>query len=141
VRRHLAAAGGGILFRPDARQEHLERCHSELQAQRAIAVIGEEPVVAGFEREARGDEHRFVSGAADLEENLALMLQLDFFVIDPARPQHAAIHLKKRGFVEPVKDYTARLTRGARLTRWRGYGLRRGAASVDDGCFHWRDEL
>ena len=58
----------GSSFRADGREQHFERRDAELQAQRAIAIVRKEPVVARFEREARGHEHRFVSGAADLKK-------------------------------------------------------------------------
>ena len=91
VRRHLAAAGGGIVLGADRGEQHLERGDAELQAQRAIAVVGIEPVVAGAQRQAGGGEHRFVAGAADLEKDLALVFELDFLVVQLARQQHAAV--------------------------------------------------
>ena len=39
VRRHLAAAGCGIVLGADRGEQHLERRDAELQAQRAIAVV------------------------------------------------------------------------------------------------------
>ena len=91
VRRHLAAAGCGVVLRADRREQHLERRDAELQAQRAIAIVGKEPVVAGSEREARRGEHRFVSGAADLEKDLALIFELDFLVVQLPRQEHDAV--------------------------------------------------
>src|SRR5690606_42159269 len=46
-----------------------------------------EPVVRRFERETRADQGRFVAGPADLEEDLALVLELDLLVVDPPREQ------------------------------------------------------
>ena len=82
VRRHLAAADAGIVLRADGAEQHLERRHPELQAQRAIAIVRVEPVVAGFEHQAGGDQDCLVSGAADLKEDLALVLELDFLVVE-----------------------------------------------------------
>ena len=42
-------------------------------------------------RQARGDEDGFVTGAADLEEDLALVLELNFLVVEPSRRQHQPI--------------------------------------------------
>ena len=72
----------GSAAAPTDGEQHLERRDAELQAQRAIAIVGMEPVVAGLEREAGGDQHRFVTGAADLEEGAALVLELDLLVVE-----------------------------------------------------------
>src|SRR5690606_25660251 len=73
VRRHLPAAARRIVLRADAGEEHLGRRHAERQAERAVAIVGIEPVVAGAQREAGRDENRLVAGAADLEVDLALV--------------------------------------------------------------------
>src|SRR5262245_62005526 len=91
MRRHLAPAGIRIVLGADAGEQHLERRHPELQAQRAIAIVREEPVVTGFQAEPRGHEHGFVSRAAYLKEDVALVLELDFLVIELARQEHAAM--------------------------------------------------
>jgi hypothetical protein len=39
----------------------------------------------------RRHEHGFVAGAADLEEGLALVLELDLLVVDGARQEHQTI--------------------------------------------------
>jgi hypothetical protein len=44
---------------------------------------------------AGGGEHGFMSGAADLEENQALILELNFLVVDAARQQHRAIRAQQ----------------------------------------------
>ena len=92
VRRHLPSARRGILLRPDRAEEHLVRRHAEFEAERAVAVVGEEPVVAGSERASRRDEERLVSGAGDLEEDAVLPLHRDFAVVDRSRRVHRAIH-------------------------------------------------
>ena len=61
---------------------------AELQAQRTIAVVRIEPVVARLQREAGRNEHGFVAGAADLKKDLALVLELDLLVVDLSRQQH-----------------------------------------------------
>src|SRR4029077_3422194 len=54
-------------------------------------IVRKEPVVRRLEREARGREHGFMTGAADLKKDLALVLELDFLVVQLARQQHAAV--------------------------------------------------
>ena len=91
VRRHLPPAGVGIVLGPDGAEQHLERRHAERQAQRAIAIVGIEPVVAGAEVRRGRHQHGLVSGAADLEEDLTLVLELDFLVVEPPREEHQAV--------------------------------------------------
>src|SRR6185295_19226005 len=50
-----------------------------------------EPVVARLEGEARRRQDRFVSRAADLKENLALVFELDLLVVQLPRQQHHAV--------------------------------------------------
>jgi hypothetical protein len=91
MRRHLAAARIRIVLRADGGEEHLVRRHAERQAQRAIAIVGIEPVVARPQVHAGRGQHRFVPGAADLEEDQALVLELYFFVVEAPRQEHRAI--------------------------------------------------
>ena len=81
VRRHLASTGVGIVLGADGAEQHLERRHAQGEAQGAIAIVGMEPVVAGLQHHAGGGEHGFVPGAADLEEDQALVFELNLFVI------------------------------------------------------------
>ncbi len=95
VRRHLPAAGGRIVLRGDARQQHLERRHAERQAERPVAIVRIEPVVGGLEHHAGGGQDRFVSGAADLEEDEALVLELNFLVVQLPRQHHRAVRAQQ----------------------------------------------
>jgi hypothetical protein len=81
----------GSSFAPTA-EEHLERRHADREAQGAVAVVGKKPVVAGFERHARRDHDGLVPGAADLKKDQALVLELDFLVVDPPRQQHRPVN-------------------------------------------------
>jgi hypothetical protein len=94
VRGHLAAAVARVGVGADRREQHLERRDAELQAERAVAIVAVEPVVARLQRQPGSDEDRFMSGAADLEERLALVLELDLFVVEAARAHHAAIDVE-----------------------------------------------
>jgi hypothetical protein len=74
-----------------------------------------------------------VPGAADLEEDLALVFELDFLVVDAPRQQHASIHgqelvagqLRARAACAPFGH-----------ARLRGAG-RTGVAPVHDGFHFW----
>src|SRR5262249_2956974 len=92
-----------IVLRPDGREQHVERRQPELQAERAIAIVGEKPVVPRFERKARGGEHRLVTRAADLKKDLALTFELNLLVVQPTRSEHAAVDAEKRVAIETVE--------------------------------------
>ena len=109
VRRHLPAGVGRVVHGADRREEHLERRHAERQAERAIAVVREEPVVAGAELQAGRDEDGFVAGAADLEERFLLVLELDLLVVDLSRQEHEAIGREQLVARQPFVIPAARL--------------------------------
>ena len=102
VRRHLPAARGRVVLRPDRGEQHFVGGHADRQAERAVAIVGIEPVVGGLELHARGDEHGLVAGAADLKEDQALVLELDFLVVDPAGQDHRPIGSEQVLAAEPV---------------------------------------
>jgi hypothetical protein len=62
VRGHLTSAVCWVVFRADRRQQHLERRHTDGQAERAIAIVRKEPVVAAAQVLAGSDEDRLVTG-------------------------------------------------------------------------------
>src|SRR3989454_10094492 len=70
VGRHLAAPRVGILGRTDRREEHLRGGHAEAETERAVAIVGIEPIVCGAEHSPSGHQHALVSRAGDLEEDL-----------------------------------------------------------------------
>src|SRR6266498_3841307 len=94
MRRHLTAVGVWIPGRADRGKQLLERCHSQLETKRAIAIVGIKPIVARLQDHTGGDEYGFMSGAAYLKEYFVLGLELYFLVVEPAREIHRAIHLK-----------------------------------------------
>ena len=67
----------------------------EGQAQGAIAVVRVEPVVSGFEGQARSGDDGLVAGAADLKEDQALTFELDFLVVELPRQHHRAVGPKQ----------------------------------------------
>ena len=58
--------------------------------------------MGGLELHARGDEHGLVPGAADLKEDQALVLELDFLVVNPAGQDHRPIGSEQVLAAEPV---------------------------------------
>ena len=93
--RHLPAARVGIVGGADGGQELLRGRHAEAETERAIAVVGVEPVVGGAEDPRGGHQDALVAGARDLEEDLVLPLELDLLVVDPPRQQHEAVHVEQ----------------------------------------------
>ncbi len=88
---HLATARGGIVGGADRFEQHLVGRHTELQAERAVPVIGVKPVVTRLEGEPGGDVDRLVARAADLKEDAVLPLELDLAVIQSARQVDDAV--------------------------------------------------
>src|SRR5258708_18542794 len=82
-------AGGGA----HRLKKHFIRLGTQGQAQRAIAVIRVEPVIAGPERRASGTTSVFVSSSRQLEVDLLLALQQDFPVINAPGREHVAVGL------------------------------------------------
>src|ERR1700674_3351475 len=99
--------GVWILFGSYRGKQLLKRCHAELETERAIAIVGVEPIVAGFQHHSGGDEYGLVSRATDLEEYLVLTLKLNLFVVEPARQIHGAKHLEHL-FGREAWDFAAR---------------------------------
>ena len=88
VRRHLASTRVRVRRRAHRAVKHLGRRHAQLQAERAVAVIRVEPVVARLEHMPRRGQHGLMPGARDLEEDLVLPLELDLLVVHAARQEH-----------------------------------------------------
>ena len=55
--------------------------HPEGEHQRLVAVVGEEPVVAGAQRTGEGEEQCFVAGTCYLEMDATLPLKGDLAVV------------------------------------------------------------
>ena len=91
VRRHLAAAGGGVIFGADSLKQHLERRDAQQQAKRAVPVVGIDPVDARAQKKPHSSGYGFMAGAGNLEVNLVLALELDFAVVQAAREKHRAV--------------------------------------------------
>src|SRR5262252_8270176 len=91
VRRHLPSPGTRIIRSAHALQEHLIGLDTKSKAQRAIAIVGVKPVVAGLEGQTGSYAHGLVSSARHLEEDLLLALEQNLPVIDTPRGIHQAI--------------------------------------------------
>ena len=101
VRGHLPPAGVGIVGRAHGFQQLLVRRHAQRETERAVAIVGIEPVVARAQRQSGGHQQRFVSRAGDLEENLLLALEQDFAIVDPARQVHQPVDVDHLLVAEP----------------------------------------
>ena len=126
VRRHLPAAGTGVVGRAYGLQKHFIRSRTKRQAQRAVAIVGVKPVVACLQREAGRHADGFMSRAGDLEKNLLLALQQDLPVINAPGHIHDAI-----GFDELLAGEAL-----VGLTRPRKFVVRRGQLGISFGGRH-----
>ena len=95
MRRHLAAAASRIVLRSHARQKHIVNRHADLQAERPVAVVGIEPVIARHQVQRRRHADTLMARAVDLEECFVLALELNFFVVHAARRIHGAIRAQQ----------------------------------------------
>ncbi len=87
---HLAAAGSRVVRRAHGLQQHFEGRHAQGQAQRPVAIVGKNPIVAGAQTHARRHFDRFVAGPADLEKDAVLALERDLAIIQAPRRLHDA---------------------------------------------------
>ena len=128
VRRHLAPARGRVVGRAHRGQQHLAGRHAQGQDQRPVAVVGEEPVAAGGQQRPRRDLDRFVARPADLEEALALLLELQLLVVEAPCQQHRAVEpqqiVGRQPPVQPLRGCGRRVLgarralHGAACRRW-----------------------
>ncbi len=105
---HLAAAGVGVIGSSDRLQQLLVRRHAQREAERAVAIVGIEPVVAGAQRQSGSDQQCFVSGTGDLEVDLLLALEQDLAIIQLARQVHQPIDIDQLLRREPFVLIRAR---------------------------------
>ena len=102
VRRHLPSAGTWIVSRSHRLQKHLIRLGAQGQAQRAVAVIRIEPVIAGLKHQPRRHPNGFVSRSRHLEVDFLLALQQDFPIVDTPGGEHVAVGLDQLVTGKPV---------------------------------------
>jgi hypothetical protein len=92
VRRHLPSAAGRVRRRAHGLQQHLLHRVAQREAQRTVAIVGIEPVVAGLQSHARRHQKGLVAGAGDLEKDLLLPLEQDLAIVRAARQVHQPVH-------------------------------------------------
>ena len=88
---HLASAAGRIGGRAHGLQHHVVGRNAQAQAQSAIAIVREEPVVAGAEGQRRAHLQRLMACGRNLEEDLLLALEQDFAVVYRAGKKHQPV--------------------------------------------------
>ena len=90
---HLASAAGRIGGRAHGLQHHVVGRDAQPKAQRAIAIVGEEPVIARTHGHCRAHLERLVARARYLEKDLLLPFEQDFAVVHAAREIHQPVDL------------------------------------------------
>ncbi len=93
VRRHLPAAGTGIVRRAYRLQKLVVRSQSQRQTQRAVTIVGIEPVITWLHGQGSRYDQGFMSGARNLEEDLLLVLEYDLAVVEFAGEIHQPVDL------------------------------------------------
>src|SRR5437763_12982592 len=91
MRGHLPAAGAWIVRSAYSPQEHFVRSSAERKTECTVAIVREEPVVAGLHCEAGGYGDRLMPGARDLEKDFLLALEHDLAIIEAPRCVHQPI--------------------------------------------------
>ena len=115
-----------IGFGADTLQQHLERRHAELQAQRAVAIVRIEPIIARLQAHSRRHQDRLVTSAANLKKDAVLVFHLNLFVVEPPRQVHRAEDLQHL-FAAELRELAFALFR---RFCWFSYGRKNG---FDDG--------
>ena len=92
MRRHLPAAAGRVSRRAHGLQQLLLHRLAQRQAQGTVAIVGIEPVVAGLQSHACGNQQGLMAGAGDLEKDLLLPLEQNFTIVGAARQIHQPVH-------------------------------------------------
>src|SRR5579863_3251037 len=101
VRGHLASAAGSVSGSADSLQEHFCGSYADGQAQGAIAVIREEPVVSRTKRQSGSDLKRLMPRPRDLKEDLLLPLEKNLAVVEPAGQIHEPVNFDHLLRAEP----------------------------------------
>src|ERR1700751_1573508 len=114
VGRHLAATAGWIGACADGLQEHILGCDPERHAQPAIAIVREEPVVAGAQGQSGAYLERFMACTGDLEEYLLLSLEKNLTVVDVTREKHEPVDIDKLLWGQPARGGIARCQASSR---------------------------
>src|ERR1035438_4029560 len=76
-------------------EQHFVRSCAQGETERAVAVVGIEPVVAGLQHKGGSDAQGFVARARNLEEDLLLALEQYLAVVHAPRGEHDAISINQ----------------------------------------------
>src|SRR5882762_9436836 len=102
MRRHLTAAGAGIVLRSHRGKKHFQGGYTEHEAKRAVAVIRINPVDSRAQEQPHRGTNRFVPGAGDLEVDFVLAFELNLAVVKPSREEHRAVNANQGVVIEAV---------------------------------------
>ena len=91
VGRHLAPAAGGIRLGPHPLEQLFHRRHAECEREGPVSVVEQEPVRPRPQIIGQCHLYRLMAGAGDQEEDLALLVELGFAVVDVARGDHGPV--------------------------------------------------
>src|SRR3989454_5314036 len=111
MRRHLPAAGRGVVLCAYCLQKHVERRDAQQQTKCAVAVVREDPVHAGAKKQPHRGRNGLMAGAANLEKDFVLAFELNLPVVQPARKIHRAVEPDERVSVESVVILAVKLDR------------------------------
>jgi hypothetical protein len=103
VRGHLSAAGCRIFGGAHGLLQHFVGSDAQRKAQRAVAIVEVQPVVALAQGHSGSDLHGLVAGAANLEEDPVLPLERDFPIVQPASSVHEAKRPNQIFLLKPLK--------------------------------------
>ncbi len=95
VRGHLAATGGRIGGGADRLQELSGRADAQGEAEGAVAIVREKPVVAGAQVHCRSHQQGFMPGTGDLKVDFLLALEQDLAIVDPPRKNHQPVDIQQ----------------------------------------------
>jgi hypothetical protein len=90
MRGHLAAAGCRIFGRAYGLLQHLVGSDAQGEAQRAVPIVGVEPVVSLAQSHSGGHLYGLVARTADLEKDPVLAFERDLPIIQPTGSVHDA---------------------------------------------------
>ena len=102
MRRHLPAAGAGVVLRSHSRKKHFQGGYAEHKAKCAVAIIRINPVDPWAKEKSHRGANRFVPGAGNLEVDFVLAFQLNLAVVKPPREEHRAVNANQGVVIEAV---------------------------------------
>src|SRR5438067_11657906 len=102
MRRHLPAAGAGVVLRSHSRKKHFEGGYAEHKAKCAVAIIRINPVDTWAKEKSYRGANRFVSGDGNLEVDFVLALQWNVEVVKHPREYNRAVNANQVFVIETV---------------------------------------